>query len=189
MRIILWVFVLILSGVLYWHWGASSEVVTAYKVNNEIKNIKTQIASTGSIDVLIKRMEKNIESSPNDPQGLFLLAKLYLSDQKIDKALLHFEKANALKPKDTEIMVNYAQALFLKNNRKLDSKAKDLVNQVLKIDMQNINALNLFAIDAYDQKDYRTAIKYWEKVLIQLPLNSEESQQIEFMIEKAKTSS
>lgn len=188
MKLFVWIFVLLLSGILYWHWGSTKQVLDAYQVNTEIKKIKTEITNSGSIDALIKRLENKVKTSPNDPQGHFLLARLYLSDQNINKALQSFEKANALKPKDPEIMVNYAQAIFLKNNRKLNTKAKDLINQVLKIDMQNINALNLLAIDAFDRKEYKAAINYWERVLIQLPLNTEEAKQIETMIEKAKTS-
>ncbi len=186
MKIILWLSVLLVSAILYWYWGASDQLLKAYKVNTEVQKIKTEISKTGSIDVLIHKMEKRVAESPNDAQGQFLLAKLYMSDQKMDRAISCFEKANSLKANDPDIMVNYAQALYFKNNRNLDAKSKVLIDKVLKLDMQNVNALNLLAIDAYNHQDYEKAIQYWERVLIQLPLNSDDAKQIEMMISKAK---
>jgi len=112
------------------------------------------------------------------------LGNLYLNHYEVDNAISCFEKSDALKPDDIDIMVKYAESLFIKNNKKLNKKAHVLVDKVIKKDMENINALNLIALDAYTRGDKKKAKEYWEKVLIQLPLDSDESKKIESLMQE-----
>ena len=184
MKLWVWVFVIILSSILYWHWGAGDKVILAYQVKKEVQKIKTEISDTGSIQILIDRLKNKVSQTPDDPKGWYLLGNLYLNHYEVDNAIACFEKSDALKPDDIDIMVKYAESLFIKNNKKLNKKAQVLVNKIIKKDLQNINALNLIALDAYTRGDKKKAKEYWEKVLIQLPLDSDESKKIESLMQE-----
>lgn len=187
MKKFIWGFVFIFSVVLYWHWGAGDQLYTAHQVKKEVKNIKAEIAETGSTQILIDKMKAKLDENLTDPQGHFLLAKLYLNDQQVDKAIESFKTANQLKPNSPEIMVKLAETLFFKHNRQLNDEAQKLVDAVIKMDMNNINALNLLGINAYNKNQFKDAIAYWKRVLIQLPLNSDDAKQVEQMIIKASS--
>lgn len=186
MRIWVWLFVIVLACGLYWRWGASDQLILAHQVKNEVQKIKSEIANTGSIQNLVNRLKARIDKTPDDPKGWYLLGNLYLSHYELDQAVASYQKANSLKPNNPDIMIKLAEALFLKNNKKLTEESQLLVDKVLKKEPQNINSLNLVALDAFQQGDSKKAIQYWEKVLIQLPIDSDDAKQIEAMIAKAK---
>lgn len=183
MRLWTWIIAITFSLGLYWYWGAGDQVILAHQIKKEVKKIKTEVAKTGSMRVLIERLKTRVDQTPDDPKGWFLLGNLYLNNQQIDEAVNSFAKANNLKPNDVDIMTKYAEALFLKNNRKINKEAQLLIDKVLKNDLQNINALNMIAIDAFQRGDKKTAKEYWKKVLIQLPIDSDDAKQIETMMQ------
>ena len=63
----------------------------------------------------------------------------------------------------------------------------DLVNRALKLDPENVPALELAGIAAFQAEDYKRAIEYWERALKKLPPDSEVTQAIQLKINEAKT--
>ena len=63
----------------------------------------------------------------------------------------------------------------------------ELIQQALKVDPENAKALQLAGSAAFQAKDYRKAIDYWNRVLAQVPPNSEVGQTIAARIAEAKT--
>jgi cytochrome c-type biogenesis protein CcmH len=57
----------------------------------------------------------------------------------------------------------------------------------LKLDPENIKALELAGSAAFQAKDYTKAIGYWERALKQVPNDSEVTQAIQSRINEAKT--
>ena len=63
----------------------------------------------------------------------------------------------------------------------------ELVNQALKIDPDNLKALQLAGSAAFQAEDYAKAIQYWERVLKQVGPQTEVGQAIQERIKEAKT--
>ncbi|HKG98346.1 MAG TPA: tetratricopeptide repeat protein, partial [Pyrinomonadaceae bacterium] len=62
----------------------------------------------------------------------------------------------------------------------------ELVNRALKVDPENAKALQLAGSAAFEAKDYRKAVDYWQRVLKQVPPDSEVGRTIASRINEAK---
>ena len=69
----------------------------------------------------------------------------------------------------------------------LEGKPTELINQALKVDPENAKALQLAGSAAFEAKDYKKAIDYWQRVLKKVPPDSEVGQTITERINEAKT--
>lgn len=183
--IILLIALPIIAIFLYWHWGHSQEVSQSFLIKQQAANVQAEIRRFGSVQSIARTLQQKLQQTP-DPQGWFLLGKLYLGEQQFHNAVEAFSQANALKPGDADIMLLYAQSLFFANHESLNSQSADLLNKVLQKNPNEVNANNLLAINAYHHGDYQTAINYWEKLLEQFPANSEDSQNLLAMIDSAE---
>jgi cytochrome c-type biogenesis protein CcmH len=140
-----------------------------------------QIAA--NVDKLAQRLKNN----PSDADGWVMLARSYSSMDRFGEATGAYAKATELKPNDADLWAAYAFATAMTNNRKIDAKALELINQALKVDPDNAKALQLAGNAAFDNKDYKKAIETWQKVLSRVPPGSDVAQAITERINEAKT--
>jgi cytochrome c-type biogenesis protein CcmH len=61
-----------------------------------------------------------------------------------------------------------------------------LIQQALKVEPENAKALQLAGSAAFQAKDYKKAIDYWQRVLKQVPAESEAGREIAARINEAK---
>lgn len=151
--------------VLYFCVGGSQDLYhyQQQQVSNQQATALTQQLKTPQ--AVLSKLEKTVAQNPNDPQGWFLLGRLYMDFQRTKDATKAFAHANQLKPNDPDIMLQYAQALFVQNHMRLNSQAKALLKAVVTQDPNNQGVINLLALDAYSSKHYQQAIDYWQSLL------------------------
>ena len=171
--------------ILSWYqWGNKKEIGQWLELKRDaaaVKNLKEQLGH--SPEHVIERLKKQLEQDPKSAKGWYLLGKLYIAQQQFSHAVDAFSKANNLQPNDTEIMMDYAQALFITQKTK---QATHFAQQVLLKDPQNPRAINLLASDAFREGDYQEAITQWEKLRSYYPFGSEDASALEAAIERAK---
>jgi cytochrome c-type biogenesis protein CcmH len=139
-----------------------------------------QIAA--NIEKLAERMKQN----PNDAQGWTMLARSYMMQEHFADAASAYEKLTALSPNDADAWADYAESLALANGQNLEGKPTEAVNRALKIDSKHQKALALAGSAAFQAKDYKKAMDYWQQLLKLLPPGSQELQIITEQISKAK---
>jgi len=105
---------------------------------------------------------------------------------KYDEASKAYEKALALKPRDADLLANLAFALAMANGQKFDGRPMELLKQALQIEPDNANVLGLAGGAAFAQKNYKQAIEYWEKLLKQVPPDSEIGRAVTEKLQDAK---
>jgi cytochrome c-type biogenesis protein CcmH len=115
-----------------------------------------------------------------------MLARSYNSMEKWGEATGAYAKATELSPNDADLWAEYAFASAMASGKKLEGKPLELVNHALKVDPQNAKALQLAGSAAFEAKDYKKAIDYWQRVLNQVPAGSEVAQAITQRIDEAK---
>jgi cytochrome c-type biogenesis protein CcmH len=145
-------------------------------------NDPTQEQIAARVDGLAKQLQSN----PNDVEGWIMLARSYRALERYGEAAGAYAKATELKPNDADLWADYAFTSALANNQRMAGQPTELVNQALKIDPENLPALELAGIAAYQAKDYAKAIEYWERALKKTPPDSEVKQAIELKINEAK---
>src|SRR5436309_629625 len=84
---------------------------------------------------------------------------------------VQLEQVNRLAPNEPNVMVDYADALGA-SAKSLHGKPTELVIQALKIDPTNWKGLALAGTAAFDRRDYRAAVDYWQQLKQVLPPES-----------------
>jgi cytochrome c-type biogenesis protein CcmH len=139
------------------------------------------------IEANVAKLAKRLESNPNDAQGWAMLARSYSSMEKYNEAANAYAKATELNAKDADLWAEYAFATGMAEGRSLEGKSTELINRALKVDPENPKALQLAGSAAFQAKDYKKAIDYWQRVLKKVPPGTEVAETINARINEAKT--
>ncbi len=138
------------------------------------------------IDAMVIRLAARLEQNPDDAKGWVMLARSYAAMQRLPEAVAAYAKATALVKDDAGLLADYADALATSTGRNLEGGPLELVTQALKLDPNQWKALALAGTAAFDRKDYKVAIAYWEKLVLQLPPDSEFGQSMKASIAEAR---
>jgi cytochrome c-type biogenesis protein CcmH len=135
----------------------------------------------------VAKLAERLKSSPNDAQGWTMLARSYSQMEKYPEAVDAYAKATELNPKDADLLAEYAFATGMAGGKSLEGKPTEIINRALKVDPENPKALQLAGSAAFQAKDYKKAIDYWQRVLKKVPPGSEIAETINQRINEAKT--
>jgi cytochrome c-type biogenesis protein CcmH len=152
---------------------------------------RTATAPTGQrtqaqIDANVAALAKRLQENPSDAEGWTMLARSYNSMSRFGEAAGAYAKATELQPNDADLLAEYAFVSAMTNQQKLEGRPLELINQALKIDPENAKALQLAGSAAFQAKDYKKAIQYWERVLKRVETDSELARLMTGRIEEAK---
>ena len=143
--------------------------------------------SSQQIEANVAALAKRLETNPSDGRGWSMLARSYSSMEKYAEASNAYAKATALAPNDADLLAEYAFANAMANGRQLQGKSLELVNQALKLDPDNLKALELAGSAAFQAKNYKQAIDYWQRLLKKMPPDSEVAVAVNKRLEEAKS--
>jgi cytochrome c-type biogenesis protein CcmH len=143
--------------------------------------------SQEQIEANVAKLAEKLKSNPNDVQGWTMLARSYSSLEKFNDAANAYAKAVELSPKDADLLVEYAFSFAMANGRSLQGKPMELINRALQVDPENAKVLQLAGSAAFEAKDYKKAVDYWQRVLKKVPPDSDVGQAITERINEAKT--
>ena len=143
--------------------------------------------SQQKIEANVTSLAKRLEQNPNDTNGWIMLARSYTSLEKYNEASAAYAKATMAKTDDAELWADYAFALAMANGKRLQGQPLELVNKALKLDPENPKALELAGSAAYETKNYKQAVAYWQRLLERTPADSELGQVLARRIAEAKT--
>ena len=167
-------FISIFSGLCYYHWGASQ----ALEKTILIEKLPKDLASWGTPIEIAQRFKALLAQHPDDAQGWFLLGRLYFGLQQLPEAEQAFANAYHLQPNNPQYMLQYVQALYVQNQYHLSPQALSLLQEVLSLEPDNIEAKNLLALDFFSEKNYQAAIDIWRQIVVLLPPQHPDAQAI-----------
>ena len=139
------------------------------------------------IEANVAALAKRLQSNPSDAEGWSMLARSYSSMGKFAEAAGAYAKLTELKPNDANLWAEYAFATAMASGRSLEGRPMELIDRALKVDPDNAKALQLAGSAAFQAKDYKKAVSYWERVLKQVPPGSEVAETIQARIDEAKS--
>jgi len=142
--------------------------------------------SQHEIDGMIEKLAERMKANPGDAQGWGILARSYYVTGRFQQAAEAYAKLVELTPGDADTLADYADALAMAQGRKLAGKPMELVQRALKADPNQWKALALAGTDAFDRKDYRAAVGYWERLRGNVPPDSSMAQSLESSIAEAR---
>ena len=151
--------IVLIAGVGYW-----------YKA---VPVMEAQVASEGEgagqpnsaqIIAMVDKLAERLKQDPSDGEGWAMLARSYSVMERNAEALDAYARAVALRKDDPSLLVDYADALAVKNNHSLAGEPMKLITQALKIDPANLKGLALAGTDAFVRSDFVQAVRYWSEV-------------------------
>lgn len=138
------------------------------------------------IQANVEKLATRLKSNPSDAQGWTMLARSYSSMERFGEAAGAYAKATELTPNDADLWAEYAFATAMANDRNMEGRPMELIQRALKVEPDNAKALQLAGSAAFQAKDYKKAVDYWQRVLKQVPPDSEVGQTITERINEAK---
>jgi cytochrome c-type biogenesis protein CcmH len=143
--------------------------------------------SPQQIEANVSKLVDRLKANPSDAEGWVMLAHSYSTMERFGEAAGAYARATELQPNNADLWAEYAFASAMANGRNLEGQPMEFVNKALKIDPENLKALQLAGNDAFQRKDYKKAVDYWSRVLKKVPPQSEVAQSIQQRIDEAQS--
>lgn len=134
---------------------------------------------------LVHILETRVRQEPSDAKAWFLLGRLKSNQNNWSAAHDALFQAYRLQPKNIKIALFYVETIW-KTQGKITSQAKKILKDILKQDENQPDALLLLANEAKIHHCNQQAIRYWQRILLQLPKEHEMYKVLLKAIEDAK---
>ena len=138
------------------------------------------------VEEMVTKLTAKLEKEPANVEGWVVLARTYYYMRRFPEAAKAFEKAVALAPDAPDLLADYADTLGAAQGGTLEGKPLELANRALKIDPTHWKALALAGTAAFNRKDYRQAVDYWERLKPTVPPESDIARSIDASIAEAR---
>lgn len=161
---------------LYLHYGASDRV----QLTREFARPPSSMAD------LTQRLERAVAAQPDSAQGLFLLGRTYMSENRPLDAARLFERAVAVAGRQPELLGQWAQALYFAAGKQWNERIQAIVDEALQGDPREVTSLGLLGIAAYEGQQWQRAIDYWQRLQALLPAEDASRAALQGGIDKAR---
>jgi cytochrome c-type biogenesis protein CcmH len=118
-----------------------------------------------SFSSMVERLAKRMEERPDDAVGFSMLGRSYLVLGRYAESVAAYERALKITPEQASLIVDYAEAVAMKNGRTLEGEPTKLILKALKLEPQNLKALSLAGAAAFNRGDHAAAATLWDRVV------------------------
>ena len=149
----------IVAGLLYARLGAPdafSPLATATQDSHQMTGAQ--------VEEMTAKLAARLEKEPDNVDGWVMLARTYYSQRRFEEASRAYEKLTTLLPNEPALYADYADALAMAQGRKIAGKPMELVMKALALDPNQWKALAMAGTEAFDRKDFKGAVEYWERL-------------------------
>jgi len=144
------------------------------------------VMQQAQIEAMVKDLEERVKTTPQDTESMQMLARSYgVLGRYADAVKLH-QQLLVLKPKDAQVLADYADALAMANGSTLEGEPTKLILQAVKLDPNNVKALALAGTVAFNANDFAGAVAYWERAVKAAPPESGYAQQLQGAMVEAR---
>lgn len=183
----LWVVALVFAVAGYTWTGSPSLITGQVPIGEADGSPHASSAVAAEFEAAVERLAGQLKAQPDNAQGWAVLAGSYLQMGRLPEALPAFEKALALDGNNARLLLDYADALAVKNDRDLEGQPTILIERALKIEPDNLKGLALAGTAAFNRKDYARAVRYWETLVAAAPPESPLREQVKDGIVEARS--
>ncbi|MEX0605914.1 MAG: c-type cytochrome biogenesis protein CcmI [Marinobacter sp.] len=153
-----------LAVYLYQHWGAMDDVEQWVAM----KEMSSEEDRAGQMNRLSAQLRERLEESPDNPEGWAMLGRTYMSLERYPDAAWAFERLaeqTSESPGQAATALGLAaQARFFESRGDMNATVSAAIEAARAINPDEVNALGLLGIHAFEQKQFEDAIGYWERI-------------------------
>lgn len=121
-----------------------------------------------TLEQALAELEQELAANPDNVEGWYLLATTYVNQGRFDEGLRAFRRVAEILPQEAPqyaaVQGQIAQALYFQAGGMTD-EVQAQIDHTLTLDPDDMAALGLLGIDAYENADYAAAIEYWNHAL------------------------
>jgi cytochrome c-type biogenesis protein CcmH len=159
--VVVGLFVPVCAALLYVYLGSFDGLdVEAYMQKQAAAISPEQVVS------MTRQLAQRLEKEPDDVEGWMMLGRSYMALQQYPDSARAWQRAATLAPDNASILTNYAEAIALASQGNFDGEAARLLARALDADPVHPKALALSGGAAFGRGEYRTAIDYWQRLLL-----------------------
>ena len=135
---------------------------------------------------VVDKLAQRLKDKPDDVKGWTLLARAYSAMGRHAEAAPVYQKVLALAGESANVLADYADTLGALNGGKLNDEAIKMIDRALVLEPDNIKARALAGSAAFERRDYATAVRQWEAVVVALPPDSSFVSEMQASITQAR---
>jgi cytochrome c-type biogenesis protein CcmH len=142
--------------------------------------------SAEQFEALVTRLAARLKENPEDAEGWAMLGRSYAVLGRFSESAEAYAQAAARTPRDAQLLTDWADALAMAQGRNLGGEPERILARALAIDPLNVKALMLAGTAAFNKKDYRGAVRHWERILGAVPSDSEVADRVRASVAEAR---
>jgi cytochrome c-type biogenesis protein CcmH len=124
---------------------------------------------------MVAGLAARLQANPDDPKGWAMLGRSYHAMGRMADAQAAFERVGAALHQDATLLADYADVLASQAGGRLEGRPLELAIAALRLDPEHPMALSLVATAAYKRGDFAQAAMHWQRLLKQLPPESDDA--------------
>jgi len=173
---------------LYNIWGGGVEAIAPESIPEEVRLAKQQHNQQESIESMIQQLTEKLDVDPTDGESWFMLARTYAFLKRFDESVAAYEKTLPLGGNQSaEVLSSYADAVAMASGRNLTEKAVSILEQAIQLDPNHVKSLWLLGTAAYQNQNFREALKHWEKLYTVMEPGSDDAIQISSSVNEIRS--
>jgi cytochrome c-type biogenesis protein CcmH len=176
----------ILAFSLYQVLGAGDDVEIADLLELRVSTSMSEEANKALSQEIQTKLSRRILSEPDHTFYLVMLARLQMDDANFVGATASYRQAVEVSPNDSELLAEYAQALYFAAGNKFEGDAGIILDNALALDPGNLTALGLQGIRSFESGEYLLAIRSWQTALKVISPQSPQAQALQSGIFRAR---
>lgn len=150
---------------LYSHLGSPQYLGYQGANAGSVEGMQHMMASASSMDDVIEKLEKQLDSNPDDGNAWFMLARTYMATDVYDKALAALQKAHAIFGDEPAILLGMADASAMLSEGDLSGQPSEYIEKALQMDPTNTTGLWLGGMSAQQNGNFALAVERWLRLM------------------------
>ncbi|WP_213608782.1 c-type cytochrome biogenesis protein CcmI [Pseudoalteromonas sp.] len=165
-------FLIALAGIFYTMTGSQHQIAAWHDAMDNLADYgqravmqKGEPLTKNELQAFALALRTKLSQSGDDEVAWMLLGRVALMLNELDMAKQSFDKALLMNPDNMQALVSYSQVLLLEGNEQDMTRAAGMLSKVLQAQPDNLDAISLLALIAYERKDWLQAKAAFEVLL------------------------
>lgn len=145
--------------------GASAALYPLWSNWNWHAPAEAQAAAGPDVGAMVAKLEKHLQDAPDDLAGWLMLGRSYVALNRLDDAVVAYDRAHQLDAKSAEAAMGLGEAMSLKAGGEITPEASQLFEQALTLAPDNPKALLYGGFAAAVRGDRPLARARWQALI------------------------